>query len=153
MTVIFQDKTKTAAPPESSPPAAQPPRQNLSKGKVQHSIISRDLTITGDIVSTGDVRVEGRVDGNITCRTLTLGNEPIINSVVNADTVHVCGKFNGEIRAASVVLAKSAEVTGDIFQNSLEVQDGASIEGNIRRLSAAEAREGPKPMKVSAAQG
>jgi cytoskeletal protein CcmA (bactofilin family) len=152
--VIFQDKKKPASPPEPSPPVAEKPEaipssSLLPKGKVQHSVISRDLTIVGDIVTSGDVKIEGRVDGNITCRTLTLGQEPVINSTVTAEAVHVCGKFSGEIRAASVVLAKNANVTGDIYQNHLEIQEGASIEGNVRRLDAAKSQEKIKTVKVA----
>lgn len=105
--------------------------------QVQHSIIGADVTITGDLVSSGDIKIDGRVDGNITCRTLTLGNQPVVNSSIDADTVRICGTFNGEVKASKVVLTKDARVTGDIFQHTLEIESGATLEGNIRRMGAA----------------
>ena len=45
----------------------------------QHSIISPDLKIKGDLVSSGDIKVEGSVEGSISCRTLTLGDNPVLN--------------------------------------------------------------------------
>ncbi len=42
--------------------------------------------------SVGDISVEGSVEGNITCRTLTLRGEPTITGDVHAEAVHVCGR-------------------------------------------------------------
>lgn len=108
-----------------------------SRRKVQHSIIGSDVTITGDLVSTGDIKVDGRVDGNITCRTLTLGEQPVVNSSINADTVRICGEFNGDITAQKVVLTSTAKVKGDIEQGSLEIEPGAVLEGSVRRMASA----------------
>lgn len=104
-----------------------------SSHKPQHSIIGRDLKITGDIVSTGDITVHGEVEGTITCRSLTLGDTPVI-SAVTAETVRISGVFDGEIRAKKVSLGKNARVTGNIYHESLEVEAGASIEGKLARL-------------------
>ena len=103
-------------------------------GKVQHSIISRDLTVTGDIITDGDLTVEGAVDGNISCRTLTLGGAPEINGDVKAETVRVCGAFTGSIAAAQVHLVKSAVMRGDIRYRTLTIDQGAFFEGKAGRL-------------------
>lgn len=133
--MIFK-KEPTATSP--SAPAPVTPTVDRDTRPVQHSIISSDLHINGDIVSTGDIKIDGRVDGNITCRTLTLGSEPILNSKVTADTVRICGTFEGEIRAKSVVLEDTAKVKGDIFQETLEVHSGAQLEGSVQRLKASD---------------
>ena len=103
--------------------------------KPQHSIIGRDLKITGDIVSTGDITVHGEVEGTITCRSLTLGDTPVISSVT-AETVRISGVFDGEIKAKKVSLGRNARVTGNIYHESLEVESGASIEGKLARLGS-----------------
>ena len=108
----------------------------------QQSIIGADLTIRGDLICAGDLLIDGRVDGNITCRTLTLGAAPVINSKVEAETVRVCGAFSGEIRAQKVILTKTAKVNADIYQEVFELERGAVFEGRVQRLSArAEASE------------
>ncbi len=61
-----QPATKLVLPGERK---AEVPRH------VQHSIISMDTTVAGDLESAGDISVEGSVEGNITCRTLTLQGE------------------------------------------------------------------------------
>ena len=102
--------------------------------KVQHSIIGSDLKIKGDLESTGDITVDGAVEGKIKCRTLILGEEPMIKSSIEADTVRICGAFSGDVKARKVVLTKTAKVTGDIFHECLEVEEGAVLEGRLGRL-------------------
>ena len=105
----------------------------------QHSIISTDLTVTGDIVTTGDLTVEGAVDGSFTCRTLTLGGTPDIKGNVTAETVRVCGAFSGTIAATQVHLVKSAVMKGDIAYRTLTIDQGASFQGKVKRLKGASA--------------
>jgi len=62
--------------PERERTAGAPPR------KVQHSFISADAQVMGDLEGVGDISVEGSVEGNITCRTLTLRGEPTITGDV-----------------------------------------------------------------------
>ncbi len=100
----------------------------------QLSVIPADLTVTGDLVSTGEIHVEGVIQGNINCRTLTLAGEPVIKGSVEAKTVHVCGTFEGEIRAKKVVLAEAARMIGEIYYETLEIEPGASFEGKVSRL-------------------
>lgn len=102
---------------------------------VQHSIIGQGTIVTGDLESAGDILVEGAVEGNITCRTLTLGGEPTITGNVQAETVRICGRFAGDLRAKMVVLTKAARMTGDIFYETLDLQDGSEFEGRVRCTS------------------
>jgi len=108
--------------------AAQIPRHR------QHSYLSKDAKLKGDFVSAGDVTIEGTLDGRIKCRSLTLSGEPVISGSIEADTVHVCGSFEGELHARKVVLAKTARLIGDVFQKSLEIHPGAIFEGQVARL-------------------
>jgi cytoskeletal protein CcmA (bactofilin family) len=104
------------------------------KPSVEHSIIPADLKITGDLVSPGDIHVEGVIHGDITCRTLTLTGQPIIRGSVKAETVRVCGTFDGKIEAKKVVLTKAAKMVGEIYYETLEMEPGASFEGKLDRL-------------------
>ncbi len=109
--------------------AEAPPR------KVQHSFINSDTKVMGDLESVGDISVEGSVEGNISCRALTLRGQPVITGDAQADAVHVCGRFKGTLHAKKVVLTKAARMTGDINYGILELHEGAEFEGGIRRQS------------------
>ncbi len=147
--MFFKKHNSDTAEPaqQQSAPAVplQPPA--VKAAPVQHSVIGPDLKITGDLVSSGDIRVDGAVSGNITCRTLELGKAPVLESKVKAETVRICGVFSGEVEAKSVVLSKSARVDGKIYQERLEIELGAQFEGEVRPL--AEAR---KPNKAEPEQ-
>ena len=116
-------------------------------GRVQHSILSADTRLTGDLVSSGDVTVEGTIDGSIKCRSLTLSGQPKIKGIVEAETAHVGGTFTGELRANKVILNKSARMRGDIYQEVLEVHPGAEFEGRVTRLPSSHAKPAAAPME------
>ena len=103
----------------------------------KHSLIAEDLKITGNLESTGDITVEGFIDGHIKCRTLEIGQVPNLTCTVEAETVSISGAFSGDVRATKVILTKTARVTGDIFHDCLEVEEGAKLEGRLARLSNA----------------
>ena len=129
--------------PEVPPvPSAEPPRgggPSAQKGAAVPSIISSDLKITGNLTSSGDIQVDGMVEGDISSRTLTVGENAHIDGSIVAETVRVCGFVSGEVKATSVILAKSGRVQGDIAHQSLSIEAGAFIEGNIRRLEPEQA--------------
>ncbi len=133
-----KDQDLEAGSAESRPAAAAAPPQRRPGKAAQQSIIGADLTIKGDLVCDGDLRVDGRVDGDIVCRTLTLGDAPVINSKVKADEVQICGEFSGEIRARTVILKDSARVKADIYQENLVLERGATFEGHVGRLDEGE---------------
>ncbi len=134
-----QPTETSSAPLMERAAAAGAGAPKTASAKTQHSIISTDLTVTGDIVTSGDLTVEGAVDGSITCRTLTLGGTPDIKGNVTAETVRVCGAFTGTIAANRVHLVKSAVMKGDIRYRTLTIDQGASFEGKVMRMKDAPA--------------
>ena len=121
-------------------PGSSKPEGDAPPASAVPSIISTDLKITGNLESTGDIQVDGVVNGDISSRTLTIGESAHVQGSVLSESVRVCGKVSGEIKSTSVVLAKTARVEGDIAHQSLAIEAGAFVEGNIRRLEA----ESPK---------
>ena len=107
---------------------------------VQHSILPAGTTLNGDLIGSGDITIEGTVNGNIKCRFLTLSGQPTISGSAEAEVVNLCGSFTGELRAAKVILNKTAKMRGDIYQEVLEIQTGADFEGKVAPLR-------PSPVK------
>ena len=148
--MVFRSKV-SRPPKEPEQTASKPVLPNERKAEVrrqvQHSFISADTTVTGDIESAGDISVEGSVEGNVTCRTLSLREKPTITGDVHADAVHVCGRFRGALHAKKVVLTKTARMTGDIYYEKLEIKEGAEYEGGVRRTEGSAS----KPVRRDAA--
>ena len=111
------------------------------------SILGRDLVITGDIKTDGEVQIDGRLDGNITAGTVTIGEQGAVNGKISAQTVHVRGKVSGKIDSVSVELAETANVQADLIQDQLVIANGAFFDGKCARKSAP-----PTPMKAAKKQ-
>jgi len=100
------------------------------------SIISADLRINGDLVCSGDVQVDGWIEGDIQSRNIVIGEGATVHGALQAETVRICGLVNGQIKADSVVLEKTAKVTGDVLHKTLAIEQGACLEGMCKRLEA-----------------
>ncbi len=110
---------------------------------VAPSIISTDLHVRGDLISTGDIHIDGEVDGDVRSVRVTIGETAAVNGSVFADEVHVSGAVNGEISAKSVVLTKTAAVKGDVNHESLSIEAGAFIQGLCKRVQMDSPPPGP----------
>lgn len=113
------------------------------------SLISSDLTITGNLVADGDVQIEGVIEGDIRSSMLTVGETAVIRGEIVADDVVVNGRVIGRIRGNKVRLSNSAHVQGDILHKSIAIEAGAHFEGSVQRaenpLGDLELRQIPGP--------
>jgi cytoskeletal protein CcmA (bactofilin family) len=104
-----------------------------SSTKSVPSIIGEDLTITGNVVSKGEIQVDGEIQGDVQCSSLLLGDKSQVVGGVIAEDVVVRGRVVGSIRALRVTLQAQSHVEGDIFHHSLAIEQGAFFEGKSRR--------------------
>lgn len=116
-------------------PASRPTGSNGggASDRPMPSIVSRDMRVTGDLDTPGEVHVEGAVDGDIRCAKLIIGATGTVNGHILATTVRVHGEVRGEINADEVFILNGSTVQGDVIQTLLEIAPGASFEGAIRR--------------------
>ncbi|HXF52950.1 MAG TPA: polymer-forming cytoskeletal protein [Hyphomicrobiaceae bacterium] len=126
------------------------------------SVIGAGLCVVGDLESTGEVLINGCLNGNVSCRRLTIGRDAVIDGNVTAEEVIVHGKLAGTIRAGGVHLAATASVVGELYHRRLGVEAGAVFEGashnrarpmkdagNRERAAALEANADAPPAKPS----
>ena len=102
------------------------------------SILSTGMQVTGDIVSDGEVQIDGTLSGDIHCAKLTIGETGRINGSVVADDCLVHGEVVGQIKADAVTLSRSSRVEGDVLHDMLAIEPGARLDGHCRRLDKAE---------------
>jgi len=120
--------------------------------KAVPTIISVNLHIIGKLITDGEVQVDGSIEGDVTSRSLTVGEKASITGEINADDIEVFGSVSGNIRARKIKLAKTAKVVGDIWHEILSVETGAYIEGQLKRAKkSAERQEMPQLINVKAA--
>jgi cytoskeletal protein CcmA (bactofilin family) len=96
------------------------------------SIISADLVVNGTLTSTGDIQIDGRVEGDVHSAGLVVGDKAVIHGEVFAEDVTVRGRIEGSIRARKVLLCSTCHVEGNILHEAFAVETGAFFEGNCR---------------------
>lgn len=103
------------------------------KVKVAASVLSSDLTITGNLKTTGDIQVEGTIEGDIRAHLLTIGESANVRGEVIADDIVINGRVQGTVRGLKVRLTSSARVEGDIIHKTIAIESGAQFEGTVQR--------------------
>ncbi len=103
------------------------------------SLITSDLKVIGNLVCTGDLQVDGTIEGDVQSRSVTVGEGARVEGSTSAESVLISGTVNGAIKAATVRLARTAKVTGDITYKTLAVEEGAVVNGRMIHESSAEA--------------
>lgn len=95
------------------------------------NVLSSDVEIKGNLKFTGELTFEGKIDGEVhTEGTLNLGDTAVVNGNINAQSVVVRGKINGNITAKEKIDIKTkAELFGDIRAAKLSVEEGVTFVG------------------------
>jgi cytoskeletal protein CcmA (bactofilin family) len=99
------------------------------------SIISADLRIVGDMVSIGEIHIDGTVNGDIKCQILVIGQNGNVTGEILADNVRLHGTVTGQVQGKSVFLAATARMIGDVAHESLAIEPGAFIDGHCGRIT------------------
>lgn len=89
------EASKPAQParPEAAPatPAEKPSAPFPAKPKPSPSLLSADLVIRGNVETSGDIQVEGTVEGDVRAHLLTVGESAVISGEIVAEDVVVNG--------------------------------------------------------------
>lgn len=95
------------------------------------NILTSDVEIKGNLKFTGELSFEGKLDGEIqTDGVLNLGDGAVINGNINAQSVVVRGKINGNIIAKDKIDIKAkTEMFGDIRAAKLAIEEGVTFVG------------------------
>ncbi len=126
---------------------------NMNAGNAGKNVLNTDVEIKGNIKFAGELTFDGKLDGEIhTDGTLNLGESAVVNGNINAQSVVVRGKVNGNITAKEKIEIKAkAELFGDIRATKLAVEEGVTFVGktevNPNKISPAApaARPGEAP--------
>lgn len=99
------------------------------------SIIAAELKIAGNVTTEGELHVDGRIDGDISAQIVTVGPRGYVNGRVGGVDVLIQGAVTGSVRGHRVRLVQGARVVADIEHDVLAIEEGATFEGNCRRIS------------------
>ncbi|MBV9347994.1 MAG: polymer-forming cytoskeletal protein [Pseudolabrys sp.] len=128
MSYFSQSKDRDAKSDEPAPRASAP--QTMST-------IGAGMVITGNIVSTDAVQINGRVIGDLHVGSLIVSAGAFVEGKIVAQDAVIDGHFKGSIHGNTVKLRGTAKVEGEIFNKSLSIEPNAQFEGVARRLDKA----------------
>ena len=124
----------------------------------QQNTIGKGTTITGDIVSDGDFRIEGKIEGNVkTPGKVVIGKTGMINGTLKSSNADIEGKFSGKIILTDTLsLRATAHVEGETEVGKLAVEPGAtfnatcSMGGSSKSFSSNTSKAEPSTSKPQA---
>lgn len=126
-------KSMSSTSLQSSPKTSTDFSPSAPKAKPPASVLSADLVIKGNLKTTGDIQIEGTVEGDIRAHLLTVGEGATVKGEVMADDVVVNGRVVGRVRGLKVRLTSTAKVEGDIVHKTIAIESGAHFEGSVQR--------------------
>ena len=127
----------------------------FSKGTVRAekdsvpSIISQGTHIVGDITTDGEVQIDGKVEGNIRCRSLIVADTGEVSGKVACESVSLHGTLTGTVHGKSVNLSSTARMVGDVTHETLTIEPGAHFKGQCIPVDAKDAKDTKKDSVVA----
>jgi cytoskeletal protein CcmA (bactofilin family) len=98
------------------------------------NLISNGTEITGDVKSSGDIRIDGFLSGNLNTKgKVVIGPTGKVNGEVNCKNSEVSGLVEGKIIVSQLLILKVAsKILGDIVTSKLSIEPGAMFTGNCK---------------------
>ena len=95
------------------------------------NLIAQETTIVGDIITQGNIRIEGRVEGGLKSQNkIVIGDSAYVTGDIHALEAEVSGHIDGEIHCAGTLyLKKTSYINGDIYATKLIIENGAIFNG------------------------
>ena len=103
----------------------------ITTAATKPSILSEGFSFRGEIAAKGAIHVEGALNGQIQVDELTIGARGQVEGVVTCSSLHIKGKFSGTATCNELIVTSSASVDGHVVYQTLSVQKGASIKGEL----------------------
>ena len=98
------------------------------------NVIGKGTVITGDIETSGDIRIDGKLEGNLFCKArVILGQGAVLEGNLNAAHAELAGEVSGKVEVKEMLTLKSsASIHGDINTGKLVIEAGAKFNGSCK---------------------
>ena len=95
------------------------------------SLIAAGTTFKGDMTSNGDIRIDGTLNGNITCTAkVVIGANGVVEGDISGNQADIMGTVKGTIQAKELLQLKgNSHVSGNIHAGKLQIEPTANFNG------------------------
>lgn len=96
-----------------------------------HNTLATGTTVKGNIITEADFRLDGKIDGDVTCSgKIVIGPKGSVTGNINSTNAEILGEVQGSIRvSAKLILKSTAIIKGDLFAQILEIEPNARFNG------------------------
>ena len=106
-------------------------KNNMPESTNSSNIIGKETIIEGNITTSGNVRIEGKLIGNLTTKSkAVLGNDSRLEGKITAQNAEIAGTLEGVVEVTELLILKpTAIVNGDIITKKLVFERDAQFNG------------------------
>jgi cytoskeletal protein CcmA (bactofilin family) len=116
------------------------------------NIIGSETEITGQIVTKGDIRIDGKLKGNLKSEgRVVIGETGTINGEIECGNIEVYGSIFGKLTVRELTMLKSsAKIEADIITKKLGVEPGAIFTGHCEMSNSQSKPDAERPKQEKA---
>lgn len=124
-------------------PNKNPERKSTTEMVTSSNLIAQDTIIIGNILTQGNIRIEGKVEGALKSKNkIVIGDSAHVCGDMHALEAEVSGHIDGSIHCqGTLYLKKTAFINGDIFASKLIIENGALFNGKCQMSQKAKPEE------------
>ena len=113
------------------------------------SVVAPGMTILGDVMCDGTVRVEGKIEGSVKAtKSVVVGKGGHITGDIETQDVIVAGTVVGAVAGSSrVELQETCNIEGDIRSRRIKLDEGGQIEGRLHMAAKPSGETADPPRK------
>jgi cytoskeletal protein CcmA (bactofilin family) len=103
-------------------------------GVANVNIIASGTTITGDIITNGDCRIDGMIKGNVVSKAkMIVGAQGVVEGDIRCQSFELEGKATGTILVEELMtLRAQSKMTGNVTVGKIAIEAGAEFIGNCK---------------------
>lgn len=122
------------------------------------TLVSRDTVIVGDVHFSGNLDIEGLVQGNIIAQPdkdahVRVVQEGRVEGDIRAPSVVINGSVEGDVYSSNhLELASKASVQGNVFYTLVEMAAGSEVNGSLKHMSEPLPRDADTDPSVAIAE-
>jgi cytoskeletal protein CcmA (bactofilin family) len=128
-------------------------KKEISREELSNSsnIIGKGTSLEGNLNTAGNLRVEGKIGGNIQTKAkVVLGETAVVEGNIIAQTAEISGEVRGTIAVSGLLTLKpTAVINGDITTSKLVFEEGAKFNGKCNMGNSFKETKATQPPTTS----
>jgi cytoskeletal protein CcmA (bactofilin family) len=103
--------------------------KNKKPKKMERNVIAKNTTIKGEIISDGDYRIDGILEGDLKTKgRVIIGSGGVVNGTIEALNTDIEGTFSGKLTVEKILTVKAiAKISGEVVVGKLSIEPGATF--------------------------